>query len=108
MNESIAGLFMEKYGKRVNVVRNIPETKIILINKPRRELGLPEDVPLVLLQGAGINIQRGAEELVEAMQFLNRVKLLIIGGGDVIDALKARAKWLKLDERILFLPKMPF
>ena len=108
VNESIAGLFMEKYGKRVNVVRNIPETKIILINKPRRELGLPEDVPLVLLQGAGINIQRGAEELVEAMQFLNRVKLLIIGGGDVIDALKARAKWLKLDERILFLPKMPF
>ena len=108
VNESIAGLFMEKYGKRVNVVRNIPPIKIAKTIKSRADLGLPESVPLVLLQGAGINIQRGAEELVEAMQYLSHVKLLIIGGGDVIDALKARAKWLKLDERILFLPKMPF
>ena len=108
VNESIAGLFMEKYGKRVNVVRNIPPIKIVKTIKSRADLGLPEGVPLVLLQGAGINIQRGAEELVEAMQFLSHVKLLIIGGGDVIDALKARTKWLELDERILFLPKMPF
>ncbi len=108
VNESIAGLFMEKYGKKVNVVRNIPPNKSITSIKTRAELGLPENVPLILLQGAGINIQRGAEELVEAMQFLDQAVLLIIGGGDVIGELKSRAKMLNLDGKIMFLPKMPF
>lgn len=108
VNESIAGLFMEKYGKKVSVVRNIPPTNSIASTKTRAELGLPENVPLILLQGAGINIQRGAEELVEAMQYLGGVMLLIIGGGDVIGELKSRATALNLDGKILFLPKMPF
>ena len=108
VNESIAGLFMEKYGKRVNMVRNIPPNKSIASTKTRAELGLPENIPLILLQGAGINIQRGAEELVEAMQYLEGVVLLIIGGGDVIGELKSRAKMLNLDRKIMFLPKMPF
>jgi len=69
---------------------------------------LPENVPLILLQGAGINIQRGAEALVEAMQFLDQVVLLIIGGGDMIDELKSRANVLNLEGKIMFLPKMPF
>jgi len=108
VNESIAQLFTKKYGNTVNVVRNIPPMKTISANKTKAELGLPENVPLILLQGAGINIQRGAEELVEAMQFLDQVVLLIIGGGDVIDELKSRANVLNLEDKTMFLPKMPF
>jgi len=108
VNESIAQLFTKKYGNTVNVVRNIPPMKTISAIKTKAELGLPENVPLILLQGAGINIQRGAEELVEAMQFLDQVVLLIIGGGDVIDELKSRANVLNLEDKIMFLPKMPF
>lgn len=108
VNHSIAGLFDEKYDRQLNVVRNIPPTRPIVATKTRSSLGLPDDVPLILLQGAGINIQRGAEELVEAMRFLDRVLLLIIGGGDVIDDLKMRTKALRLEEKIRFLPKMPF
>ncbi|MFP4472228.1 MAG: glycosyltransferase, partial [Bacteroidales bacterium] len=72
------------------------------------ELGMPENRPVILLQGAGINIQRGAEELVEAMQYLDGVQLYIIGGGDVIGVLKRMQKDLSLEDKILFLPRMPF
>lgn len=108
VNDSIAGLFQQKYGICVNVVRNIPA-------KPLQEIisiePLPEiegGLPVILLQGAGINIQRGAEELVEAMQFVNEAHLLIIGGGDVIDELKQQAIHLHLGKKITFLPRMPF
>ncbi len=108
VNRSIANLFKEKYGKEVNVVRNIPPTYKSDNPKPKGQQGLPGDTPIVLLQGAGINIQRGAEELVEAMQYVNNAHLLIIGGGDVIDILKAMADDLKLTGKITFMPKIPF
>lgn len=108
VNHSIANLFKEKYGKEVNVVRNIPPTYKSDIPKSREQLGLPVDIPIVLLQGAGINVQRGAEELTEAMQYVNSAHLLIIGGGDVIDILKTMADELKLADKITFLPKIPF
>lgn len=108
VNDSIAGLFEQKYGIRVNVVRNIPAKPEldISINEPLREFA--GGLPVILLQGAGINIQRGAEELVEAMQFVNEAHLLIIGGGDVIDELKQQTIHLHLEKKITFLPSMPF
>lgn len=108
VNESIAGLFFDKYGKHVHVIRNIPPSQSVSFTKTRKELNLPEEMPIILLQGSGINIQRGAEELVEAMQYVEGVRLLIIGGGDVIDELKRKRIEMKLEDKITFLPKMPF
>jgi glycosyltransferase involved in cell wall biosynthesis len=108
VNDSIAALFKEKYGNDVRVVRNIPPSPDVKHIKTREELGLPQGIPIVILQGAGINIQRGAEELVEAMQFINNVHLLILGGGDVTDELKAMRQRLNLESKITFYPKMPF
>lgn len=108
VNESIAELFKTDYGVDVRVVRNIPPSPKLTHLKSRLELGLPDDRPVILLQGSGINIQRGAEELVAAMQWVDNALLLIIGGGDVIDVLKKMRVELKLEEKSLFLPKMPF
>jgi glycosyltransferase involved in cell wall biosynthesis len=108
VNRSIARLFKEKYGNEVHVVRNIPPTRASVEAMSRSQLGLPENTPIILLQGAGINIQRGAEELVEAMQFVDNAQLLIIGGGDVIDLLKTMVEELKLEDKITFIPKLPF
>jgi len=108
VNDSIAALFKKDYGKDVVVVRNIPPTQISPFNSEKLKFEIPEDKPIILLQGSGINIQRGAEELVEAMQNVEVAHLLIIGGGDVIDTLKKMARDLNLDLKITFLPKMPF
>ncbi len=108
VNQSIADLFEDKYGVEVRVVRNIspkPDSNTIYT---REDFDLPEDKKIILLQGAGINIDRGAEELVEAMQFVDNVILLIIGGGDVIDILKQMARDYGLNEKVRFIPKLPF
>jgi len=108
VNESIAEVFREKYGNEVVVIRNVPRKRQYSINKSRADLNLPEDKPIVLLQGSGINIQRGAEELVRSMQYLDDVMLLVIGGGDVMPLLYQMSDDLKLNKKIRFLPRQPF
>ncbi len=106
VNDSIAGLFREEYGINFHVIRNIPAKRRIDSMPTREELGLPSDKKVILLQGAGINIQRGAEEMVTAMQYLDGILLLIIGGGDVLPVLKEIAGRLKLEDKVLFIPKL--
>lgn len=108
VNQSIADLFEKKYGVKVRVVRNISPKPNIITNCTKKDLDLPEDKKIIILQGAGINIDRGAEELVEAMQFVENAILLIIGGGDVIDVLKKMADDYGLNEKIRFINRLPF
>ena len=105
--DSIADLFREKYGVKVQVIRNIPPRKALPPKGDKLALGLPCDKHLLILQGSGINIQRGAEELVQAMSFLDNCFLMIIGGGDVLPILKQMVEELKIADRVRFLPRMP-
>jgi glycosyltransferase involved in cell wall biosynthesis len=107
VNDSIAAWYENAYGVRPKVVRNIPAKPASLRLLTRKELHLPEDKKIILLQGAGINIHRGAEEAVEAMQYLENVVLLIIGGGDVLPLLKEMARRDRLEGRIIFVNKLP-
>jgi len=108
VNESLAAIFSKKYGVEVKAVRNVPRKRKHTSVRSRKELGLPADKPVILLQGAGINIHRGAEELVKAMQYLDNVLLLIVGGGDVMPELHRTADELNLNDRVRFIPKQPY
>lgn len=108
VNDSIAGLYEKEYGKKLHVVRNIPLSNGLATDTSRKGLGLPEDKIILILQGAGINVDRGVEELIEAMPYvLDSIVLLIVGSGDVIDFLKKRAAELKLEDHVHFVPKVP-
>lgn len=109
VNDSIAGLYKELYHKDLFVVRNIP-SKIDFpeIVKTRLELGLPEDKKIIILQGAGINVDRGAEEAVEAMKYIDNAILLIAGSGDVITPLKKKVQDEHLENKVWFKDKMPY
>jgi len=108
VNDSIARLYGEQFGKTVHVSRNIPPTFTPDRLKSRRELELPENKRILIFQGTGINVQRGAEEAVLAMQHLENMVLLIVGSGDVIPALKKMVATHKLESKVIFKPKMPF
>jgi len=108
VNDSIAGLFREKYNVKVSVIRNLPYRQDYRKEKSREELGLPKDKKIILLQGAGINIQRGTEEVIEAMQYIENAIFVIIGGGDVLHQLKQQVSDMKLEDKVRFIPKMPF
>lgn len=108
VSESIASEYKKRYRADVHVIRNVPYKRAATSLKTRKDLQLPEGKKLVILQGAGINIHRGAEELAEAMRYTTGAVLLIAGSGDVIARLKEIASTGDLDGKVLFRPKMPF
>ncbi len=110
VNDSIAKIYNDEYNVEVRVVRNIPSHpgQANLTISSKAELGIPSDKKIIILQGAGINIDRGAEEAVQAMQFVNDALLLIVGSGDVIPKLKQIVSDLKLNEKVKFVGKVPF
>ena len=108
VNDSIAKLYYNDYGIRPKVVRNIPRRSGALKKVSRKSLGLPEDRHIIIMQGSGINVQRGVEELVEAMQFVDNTILLIIGGGDVIPLLKEMVNELGLLDKVTFKSRLPY
>lgn len=87
VNDSIAALYKKKYNKDLLVIRNVPISAKEIKIKTKQELALPENKHIFILQGSGINIDRGAEEALEAMQYIEDCILLIIGGGDVFPIL---------------------
>lgn len=109
VNDSIAAIYSAKYGKNFRVVKNVPELTPIEKTKSKAELGLPEEKKILILQGAGINIDRGAEELTEAMRYLENGFLVIVGSGDVFPLLKQKiAEDALLQSRILLVGKLPY
>jgi glycosyltransferase involved in cell wall biosynthesis len=108
VNSSIAQKYEEKYGKKVEVVRNISPHWSPVALKSKAELGIPENKFILIFQGAGINIDRGAEEMVEAMKFLENIVLLFVGDGDVVPNLKNYVTENKLDDKVLFFGKRPY
>ena len=106
--QSIADLFHEKYGLKVHVIRNIPMRKMLPAPASREEVGLEPAKRVLVLQGSGINIHRGSEELVEAMAYLDDCQLVIIGGGDVLPILKAKVEANHWEDRVKFFPRMPY
>jgi glycosyltransferase involved in cell wall biosynthesis len=108
VNESIAEIYTKKYKVPVHVIRNVAPNFVTSENKSRKDIGLPQDKFILIIQGSGINKRRGAEEAVEAMNFIKNALLLIIGSGDVLDELKSKVEKQQWREKVLFLPKMPY
>jgi glycosyltransferase involved in cell wall biosynthesis len=108
VNQSIAEWYKNKYGVDVKFVRNIPRTSTETTFKTKIELGLPADKKIIIMQGSGINIQRGGEEAIEAMKYVNNALLLLIGAGDVIDELKKRVGQEQLNDKVRFIEKLPY
>ena len=108
VNSEIAKIYSIKYNIPVKVIRNLApkyHKKVHLEPFAEKIKGTKK---MLILQGAGINVDRGAEEAVEAMQHLENCVLYIIGSGDVIGILKNKIKTLNLEEKVFILPKMPY
>ncbi len=98
--QSIADFYEKKYGTKFKVVRNVPfyyESENIQRKNP----------PVIIYQGAA-NIGRGLDLAIKAMQYIDNAKLLIVGGGDVLNELKDLTKKLNLSEKVEFTGKLPF
>lgn len=109
VNESIADLYKKEYRTHISVVRNFPilTEKKYTLPLSKKELNIPEDKKIILYQGS-VNVDRGLVEAVEAMQYVYGAILLVIGDGDILDEVKAKAKKLNLSEKVIFKKRVPF
>lgn len=107
VNDSIAKIYADLYFKDIKVVRNISPLWKNTAILDKKSLNIPENKRLLILQGAGINIDRGAEEMIEAMTQIDAV-LMVVGDGDVVPQLKKRVEHLQLTEKVIFYGKKPY
>lgn len=106
VNESIAAVLKERYNTSFAVVRNIGNAPENTVTIDKSTLGINTEWPLLILQGAGINVGRGAEELILAMHHL-KASLLIVGGGDQWQHLEMLLKKEGLGHKIKMIPRVP-
>lgn len=109
VNDSIAGFYREKYHVPIDVIRNI-SLKFNTSQKThsKQELGLPTDKVIIILQGAGINVDRGAEEMIQAMNYISGAVFLIVGDGDVVPELKNYVVKHSLSDKVIFKGRQPY
>lgn len=99
VTEHIADLYNRKYKLNFKPVRNFP----ILL----QEETMVKRESVILYQGA-LNVGRGIEELIEAMSFVNKGKLWIVGEGDISSQLKNKVQTIGLEDKVEFWGKIPF
>jgi len=101
-NQARAELLAERYGHDFEVVLNVPELEPLAPKgRLRQELGLPDDVPLVLYQG-GLIPGRSLVRLVAATASVDRLHLVIQGAGPQLDAMRAAALKADASDRVHF------
>jgi glycosyltransferase involved in cell wall biosynthesis len=88
----------------MHVVRNVPSQPRQPWKSQRSKLGLDENQKYVILQGAYIDPDRGAEELVMAAQLTTKFQVIVAGSGRAMEKLKS----LDLGNKVLFKPRMPY
>ena len=108
VNRSIALAYKKKYGKEIRIIRNVPEKWGVKSAISPAFYGLPENKKLIILQGAGINRDRGAEEAVEAMRYIDNAILVIAGKGDIVPELKTKVRESSMQEKVIFIPPLPY
>ena len=108
VSDSISLQYESEYGIRPITVRNCSKNANQIIPFSRDELQVNKDHLLLIMQGTGINIDRGGIELIEAISKTENISMLIVGGGDMITVLKEKVIGYNLSERVKFFPKVPW
>ena len=95
--QSLADIYTVKYNLQFSVVRNVPYA-----------LPKPENAPvgkIIMYQGA-LNVGRGIEMMIAAMQYLPDYELWIAGSGGVENDLRQLADEQKSGGKIVFLGRL--
>ena len=91
----------------MTVIRNVP-AQLIQKSSVTKPL-LPANKKVLIMQGNGLNENRGAEEAVLMMQYLPKEFMLyFIGGGTIFEKLKQMTTDFKLSHKITFIDLLPY
>ena len=103
--DSIAGVYRDLYGVDFKVIRNLPVYSKEEITPAEQQ---PEtDRPKIILYQGALNLGRGVESAIRAMQYLEGAELWLAGDGDLTVQLKELVTELKLEPKVKFLGRLP-
>ena len=108
VSNSIAEQYKSEYNVKPLVIRNCAGNSVGIIPYSREDIEIKPDHLIVIFQGAGINTDRGGEELIEAVKRTEKVTLLIVGSGDKLGILKDKVNGSEIEQRVKFIPKVPW
>lgn len=103
--DSIAGLYQNEYGVAFRVVRNLPLRIPNATVPPKKKID-PNGQKVILYQGA-LNLGRGLEHAIRAMQYIEQAQLWLAGDGDLTAELQTLAQQLNLGDQVKFLGRIP-
>ena len=102
VSPGLVEIYKDKYNLNFHLVRNVPLKKKVV-----QEINIKVTNPVVYYQGA-LNLGRGLESSIRAMEFLPGYRFVIVGDGDISNELRALSTELNLNDRITFVGKVPF
>ncbi|MEN9972355.1 MAG: hypothetical protein RIS20_702 [Bacteroidota bacterium] len=108
VNDSIANTYKELYRKELLVIRNIPNKYQPTQHLTKTQLEIPENTFLIIIQGSGLNVERGIEEAVLAMKMLEDTTLMLVGDGDVMPVVKELIKTNRLEDKVKIFGRRPY
>lgn len=103
VNDKIAGLYETKYKVQVTAVRNLP--KLLKDQVTKLKVPAVKNERMILYQGS-LNVGRGIELMIAAMEFLDDHVLILAGDGDICSELKEQVNQSSWQDRIIFLGKL--
>ncbi|MEA1874189.1 MAG: glycosyltransferase [Bacteroidota bacterium] len=102
VSQSIANYYYEKFGVKMDVIRNLP-----MKNANQENYQISTEKPFVIYQGT-LNLGRGIEKMIDAMEFMPNYNLVIAGDGPLQAELQNRVSHSFAKERILFVGRLSF
>jgi len=102
--DSIADVYSDLYKVNFEVVRNLP---VCADSEKAEHSKKPEGKPKVILYQGALNLGRGIESAIRAVQFLEGAELWLAGDGDITQQLKQLVGDLKLEAKVKFLGRLP-
>lgn len=103
--QSVADEYASRYGVVMTVVRNLPDWKKEDFSDKNYDGAISLPPRTILYQGA-VNVGRGIQELVDAMEFLPECHLMVAGDGDLLESLRQYANEKPWHERVTFLGRV--
>ena len=100
--KSIADYYNERYATNFKIVRNLPTLKKVEVGK----LPFSTDGKKIIIYQGALNIGRGLELMIDAMEYLENYLLIIAGNGDIYTDLKERSKNKSVQDKVHFLGKL--
>jgi len=103
VSPSIAELYKKEYNINVKLLRNVPNIQKTIVEVENIKI---KGKKILIYQGA-INVNRGIEYMIEAMEYINDAILYVFGKGDISYKIELLVAKLDLKDKVKLMGEVP-